>query len=61
MSNAQTIHDLALIAVKSYIDTNMPEYINQDNGYNKLVNDLNDKYTEAVSILKNSAQSNWLS
>lgn len=59
MDKEQIIHDLALAAAKAHIETNMPEYVNSPNGYTELINDLKDKYEQAVSILK-SDNKKWL-
>ena len=41
-------HDIALSAAKIFIDSNMPEYINSEDGYYLLVSDYLSRYLQAL-------------
>ena len=53
MSNEEQ-HDLALTAAKYFIDSNMSQYANDKNGYDKLVSDLLTKYIDAKQNITKS-------
>lgn len=47
MNKETALHNIAMCASKAFIDSNMPEYINAQDGYSLLVSDLTAKYIEA--------------
>lgn len=50
MNKETTLHNIAMCASKAFIDSNMPEYINTENGYSLLVSDLTARYIEAYNL-----------
>ena len=47
MNKEIALHNIAMCASKAFIDSNMPEYINAEDGYSMLVSDMPGKYIEA--------------
>lgn len=47
MDKEIALHNIAMCASKAFIESNMPEYINAENGYSALVSDLTSRYIEA--------------
>lgn len=49
MDKEKACHNVALSASRAFVDSNMPEYINSEDGYKSLVSDLTSKYVEAYN------------
>lgn len=47
MNKETTLHNIAMTASKSFIESNMSEYMNSKDGYSILVSDLTARYIEA--------------
>lgn len=47
MNKEIALHNIAMCASKAFIDSNMPEYINAEDGYSLLVSDMTARYIEA--------------
>ena len=52
MNKEQATHSIAMCASKVFIESNTSSYINETDGYSKLVSDLTNKYIEAYNIGK---------
>lgn len=50
MDKETALHNIAMCASKAFIDSNMPEYINAQDGYSLLVSDLTARYIEAYNL-----------
>lgn len=50
MDKEIALHNIAMCASKTFIDSNMPEYINAQDGYSLLVSDLTTRYIEAYNL-----------
>lgn len=49
MNKETALHNIAMCASKAFIDSNIPEYQNVENGYSLLVSDLTARYIEAYN------------
>ena len=47
MNRETALHNIAMCASKAFVDSNMPEYTNAEDGYSLLVSDLTARYIEA--------------
>ena len=56
MDKEQAMHSIAMCASKVFIESNTSSYINETDGYSKLVTDLTNKYVEAYNIAEKKMQ-----
>ena len=50
MNRETALHNIAMCASKAFIDSNMKEYQNAEDGFSMLVSDLTARYIEAYNI-----------
>lgn len=50
MNKETALHNIAMCASKAFVDSNMTEYQNAQDGYSMLVSDLTARYVEAYEI-----------
>lgn len=62
MNKETALHSIAMCASKTYVESNIEEYIHEKDGYSMLVSDLTAKYKEAYNIAEKelSDSDNWL-